>query len=141
MSDTPRNKTTPKLMIIHKNDPKKYVIYGLAKLRDEFILIAQPFTVCFSLDTPESYIAEYLCWRCTGQEGEELSVISNFELRIPEFVYAEEKEQHKQCREDLIHMIKFIKYCTNFDVTDEYTKRIESLHQSRSSTSSTPSCT
>ena len=123
MSETKRTKLAPKLMIVHKNDPNKHVIYSIVRIRDEFVIIAQPFTLCFSLTTPESYIAEYLCWRCTGQGDEALSVITNFEMCIPDFVYAEEKEQNQQCMKDLVHMIKFIKYCTTFDVTDEYTKR------------------
>lgn len=125
MSDTKLTTLAPKLMIVHKNDPKTNVIYGVYRIRDEFVIIAQPFTVCFSLTTPESYIAEYLCWRCTGQGGAALSVITNFEMCIPEFCYAEEEKQKQNCVENLIRMIKFIKYCNKLDVTDEYTKRIE----------------
>lgn len=135
MSDSKYTKCVPKLMITPKGDPQ-HVIYGLFRIGDTFVFFAKSFTVSFNIQTPESYIADYLFWRCSGQDGMPLSVVTTFEMSIPEFVYSEDESEHtpktttkkttkEECKETLIEIIKFIKYCTTFEVTDDYAKRID----------------
>jgi hypothetical protein len=100
---------SPRAIICDKNEPHKPLFSIVKVVNDDIdIMCGASENVRFHKDTPVQYIVDYLLWRCATYDTIELSVISNFEMRIPNFTKGSITLMEK--------IILFIKYCTKYQI-------------------------